>query len=167
MVGSKVPLGAVRATRALLDFLYLAQYRSHSDDTLRYLREALDDFHKHKDVFLNLNIREDFDLSKLHSLQHYVLDIPLFGCTNNYNTETTERLHIDFVKDVYRASNKKQALEQMGRWLLCRKAIVHFDAYISWRMQDFTRAKMKSRRRELKHAPGTYIHERDYYSSRS
>lgn len=53
LVGAKgVPVGAIRATRALLDFLYLAQYQSHSESTLTYLQTALDEFHKDKDVFL-------------------------------------------------------------------------------------------------------------------
>lgn len=48
----------LRATRALLDFVYLAQYQSHSDDTLGYLEDALRDFHADKDVFIQLNARE-------------------------------------------------------------------------------------------------------------
>lgn len=57
MGAASVPLGAVRATCALLDFLYLAQYPSHSDETLEYLQSAIDEFHVHKDVFLNLDAR--------------------------------------------------------------------------------------------------------------
>lgn len=52
-----VPPDAVRATRALLDFLYIAQYQSHTDGSLKFLQEALDDFHKYKDVFLELGAR--------------------------------------------------------------------------------------------------------------
>ncbi|THU77979.1 hypothetical protein K435DRAFT_877154 [Dendrothele bispora CBS 962.96] len=36
---------------------------------------------------------------------------------SNYNTETTERLHIDFAKDAYRASNHKDEYAQMTLWL--------------------------------------------------
>jgi hypothetical protein len=46
------PAPAIRATRALLDFLFLAQYRSHTDASLEYLQTALDEFHEDKDVFL-------------------------------------------------------------------------------------------------------------------
>jgi hypothetical protein len=52
-----VPLGAVRASRALLDFLYLTQYLSHSDETLECLQTALDEFHANKEVFINLDAR--------------------------------------------------------------------------------------------------------------
>jgi hypothetical protein len=54
---SSVPLGAVRASRALLDFLYIAQYPTHSDETLECLQTALDEFHADKEVFLNLDAR--------------------------------------------------------------------------------------------------------------
>lgn len=47
----------VRATRALLDFVFLAQYQSHSDDTLGYLEEALKLFHADKDIFITLGAR--------------------------------------------------------------------------------------------------------------
>jgi len=33
--------------------------------------------------------------------------IELFGTTDNYTTEYTERLHIDLAKDAYRATNMK------------------------------------------------------------
>lgn len=56
MIGA-APDQAVRATRALLDFLYLAQYRSHSDETLEYLRDALNEFHENKQIFLDLGAR--------------------------------------------------------------------------------------------------------------
>lgn len=47
----------IHATRALIDFVYLAQYQSHSDDTLTYLEDALHRFHQSKDIFLSLNAR--------------------------------------------------------------------------------------------------------------
>lgn len=50
MVG-KASSATIRASRALLDFIFIAQYQSHTDDTLRYLTEALDEFHKNKAVF--------------------------------------------------------------------------------------------------------------------
>ena len=46
-----VPTQAVKATRLLLDFIYLSQYSSHSDETLQYLDEALQAFHNEKQVF--------------------------------------------------------------------------------------------------------------------
>ncbi|KAI0038015.1 hypothetical protein FA95DRAFT_1449770, partial [Auriscalpium vulgare] len=117
------PVRLVRALRALLDFLYLAQYPSHSDDTLKYLTSALQRFHDNKHIFEELGIRDQFNLPKLHALTHYVESIKLFGTTDNYNTEATERLHIDYTKDAYRSTNHKDALPQMTRWLVRREQL--------------------------------------------
>lgn len=75
----------VRATRSLLDFLYLAQYPVHSDDTLNALDESLAGFHADKDIFVKLNVRSQFTIPKLHFLQHYARAIRLYGTTDNYN----------------------------------------------------------------------------------
>lgn len=124
----------VRATRAILDFLYLAQLPSHNDETLHDLDNALDTFHTNKSIFIDLGIREDFNLPKLHSLQHYTSSIKLFGTTDNYNTEYSERLHIDLAKDAYAATNRKNELSQMTIWLERKEKIVQFDAIVKWRL---------------------------------
>ncbi|KAI0037998.1 hypothetical protein FA95DRAFT_1479531, partial [Auriscalpium vulgare] len=117
------PIRVVRAVRALLDFLYLAQYPSHTDETLRLLEDALARFHRSKDVFIVLGIRDQFNLPKLHSLTHYIDSIKLFGTTDNCNTEATERLHIDYAKEAYRSTNHKDTYPQMTRWLVRREQI--------------------------------------------
>ncbi|KAI0041099.1 hypothetical protein FA95DRAFT_1501909 [Auriscalpium vulgare] len=130
------PVRLVRAVRALLDFLYLAQYPSHSDDTLKYLTSALERFHTNKHIFEELGIREQFNLPKLHSLIHYVESIRLFGTTDNYNTEATERLHIDYAKDAYRSTNHKDAFPQMTRWLVRREQLHRHANYVQWRIKQ-------------------------------
>ncbi|KAI0039173.1 hypothetical protein FA95DRAFT_1504536 [Auriscalpium vulgare] len=134
------PVRVVRAIRALLDFLYLAQYPSHSQTTLQYLEDALARFHGSKSVFEELGIREHFNIPKLHGLSHYVESIKLFGTTDNYNTEATERLHIDYAKDAYRSTNHKDAFPQMTKWLVRREQIWQHDRYISWRSAEAERA---------------------------
>ena len=101
-----VPTQAVKATRLLLDFIYLSQYSSHSDETLQYLDEALQAFHNEKQVFQDLAPEINFDISRLHSLLHFSQSIQLFGATDNYNTKQFEQLHINFAKDAFHASNK-------------------------------------------------------------
>ncbi|KAH9840302.1 uncharacterized protein C8Q71DRAFT_702984, partial [Rhodofomes roseus] len=91
----------ISATKALLDFLYMSQYSVHSETTLKALEGSLADFHAKKDVFIRLGARGNFLIPKLHMLTHYVRAIKLYGTTDNYNTETTERLHIDFAKEAY------------------------------------------------------------------
>ncbi|KAF5388369.1 hypothetical protein D9615_000743 [Tricholomella constricta] len=125
----------IRATRALLDFLYLAQYPVHTDETLDALEASLCDFHANKSIFVDLGIREGFNIPKLHSLTHYVRAIKVFGTTDNYNTEATERLHIDFAKDAYQATNHKDEFPQMTKWLERREKILHHTNYVIWRTQ--------------------------------
>ena len=42
---------AIQCVRALVDFSLLAQYQSHTPDTLGYMEQYLEDFHRYKDVF--------------------------------------------------------------------------------------------------------------------
>ncbi|KZT19695.1 hypothetical protein NEOLEDRAFT_1077336 [Neolentinus lepideus HHB14362 ss-1] len=122
----------IRAIRALLDFLYLAQYPVHTSKTLSHLQDALRRFHDNKDAFVELGIRDNFNLPKLHALLHYLLSIQLFGTTDNYNTEYTERLHIDLAKDAYRATNHKDEYPQMMAWLERREKVLRHTNYVAW-----------------------------------
>lgn len=124
------PVRLIRAVRALLDFLYLAQYPSHSADTLSRLEDALSRFHDNKDIFVDLGARAHFNFPKLHSLIHFTSSIKLFGTTDNYNTEQSERLHIDFAKNAYRATNRKDEYPQMTAWLERREKLQRHTAYI-------------------------------------
>jgi hypothetical protein len=107
----------IRVVRALLDFVYLAQYPIHTDDTLLLLEDALDRFHQNKSIFVDMGICDSFNLPKLHFAKHYVELVKLFGTTDNYNTEYTERLHIDLAKHAYAATNYKDEFTQMTIWL--------------------------------------------------
>jgi hypothetical protein len=125
----------IRAVCALLDFLHLAQFPSHTTDTLRRLDDSLARFHQNKDVFLDLGVRQHFNFPKLHSLLHYSPSITLFGTTDNYNTEQTERLHIDFTKDGFRATNRKDEYPQMTAWVeRCEKVDQH-TSFVAWRQR--------------------------------
>ncbi|KIY53693.1 hypothetical protein FISHEDRAFT_30931, partial [Fistulina hepatica ATCC 64428] len=126
----KVPKRPLIAIRALLDFAYIAQYPSHDEDTLSYLRDAFDTFHQHKDAFIEFGCRKHLNIPKFHSLFHYLEAIPCKGTTDNYNTEMFERLHIDFAKEGWRASNHRDEFPQMVRWLSRRKKMVTFRKYI-------------------------------------
>ena len=127
------PLPLVRCVRSLLDFLYLAQYPLHTSETLRLLHQSLEQFHEHKKIFIDLGIRDNFNLPKLHSLTHYVESIQLFGTTDNYNTEYTERLHIDLAKDAYRATNHRDEYGQMTVWLERKEKILQHQGFLDWR----------------------------------
>ncbi|KAI0309880.1 hypothetical protein OF83DRAFT_1179120 [Amylostereum chailletii] len=117
--GGASPVRLIRAVRALLDFVYLAQYPSHTDS-----------------IFIDLGIREHFNFPKMHALQHYFPSVKLFGTADNFDTSYTERLHIDFTKDVYRSTNKKDEYSQMTLWLQRREKIHQHTLFVAWCLQD-------------------------------
>jgi Plavaka transposase len=123
----------IRVIRALLDFVFIAQYPIHTDDTLVLLEDALDRFHENKSIFVDLGIRDSFNLPKLHFAKHYVEVIKLFGTTDNYNTEYTERLHIDLAKHAFAATNYKDEFTQMTIWLERKEKVHRHEQYIRWR----------------------------------
>ncbi|KAF8337229.1 hypothetical protein F5887DRAFT_890749 [Amanita rubescens] len=127
----------IRAVRALLDFMYLAQLPVISAQHLAMLNTALDVFHQNKNIFVDLGIRENFNIPKLHACFHYAHSIMLFGSTDNYDTQHTERLHIDFTKMAYRATNSRDELPQMTTWLERREQVYQFAAYMAWRHQHY------------------------------
>jgi len=130
------PACVIKAACGLLDFLYLAQLPSQTTDTIVRLDRLLATFHENKDVFMDLGVRRHFNVPKIHSLLHYSSSICLFGTTDNYNTEQTERLHIGFMKDAYRATNHKDEYDQMTTWLERREKVQRHAMFIEWRQQE-------------------------------
>ncbi|KAG1750469.1 uncharacterized protein EDB91DRAFT_1078501 [Suillus paluster] len=59
----------------------------------------------------------------LDGLESALASIILFGSTDGFNTELPERLHIDFAKEAYHASNKRDYEEQMALWLQRQEAV--------------------------------------------
>jgi len=53
------------------------------------------------------------------------------------NTEASERLHIDFAKHAYVASNRKDYIEQMKTWLARRESIDTFFSYLCWAVPGY------------------------------
>ncbi|KAJ7734910.1 hypothetical protein B0H14DRAFT_3613817 [Mycena olivaceomarginata] len=110
IAGHAAEPAVIRTAQAVIDFIYLASLESHTARSLDALGAALDTFHANKQIFLDLGVRAKqghFNIPKLHSMEHYVAMIWLFGSLDGYNTESPERLHIDYAKAGYRASNKR------------------------------------------------------------
>jgi hypothetical protein len=139
-----IPKKGIIACRSLLDFIYLAQYSTHDNITLGYLQEALNTFHAHKSYFIDINIRDNLNIPKFHFLDHYILSIKLLGSTDNYNTEMFERLHIDFAKEGWRASNHREEFPQMVQWLSRVEKMFGFNNYITWKNEQIANANPPS-----------------------
>jgi len=121
--------------RALTDFIYYAQFQLHTLETLNAMQACLDTSHLYKDVFIKLGLCEDFNIPKFHAMQHYIDAIRALGSADGYNTEFSEWLHIDYAKEGYRASNKRDYTEQMTMWLQRQEAIDFHSAYLDWTHQ--------------------------------
>ena len=119
--------------RSLLNFIYYTQFQQHTDKILAAMQDSLSLFHAHKGILIKLGIHEHFNIHKIHLLMHYISSIQALSSADGYNTEYPERLHIDYAKDAYRASNKHDYVEQMALWLQCQEAIHHKTAYHAWR----------------------------------
>ncbi|KDQ53784.1 hypothetical protein JAAARDRAFT_197225 [Jaapia argillacea MUCL 33604] len=132
IVAGAVSPRVLAVARSLLDFIYFAQYRSHTSETLAALEEALDTFHANKDMLVELEIQKNFNFLKMALLIHYIQAIKSQGSADGFNTELPECLHIDFAKEAYRVSNKRDYTEQMTRWLQRQEAIETRTAYIAW-----------------------------------
>lgn len=132
--GGRSPARLVQAVRGLLDFLYLAQYPSHSSDTLDEQKCASDKFYANKAIFEELRIRTNWNIPKLHKLSHYVPSTSLFGTADNFYTQYTERLHIDMAKNAYRASNHRDEYPQMTLWLERREKMMVHERFIQWQI---------------------------------
>ena len=89
-------------------------------------------FHDHKDIVIELGVCDNFNIPKLHSILHYVDSIRSLGSADSYNLESPERLHIEFVKEAYHASNKQDYVEQMAIWLQRQEASWLRESYLIW-----------------------------------
>ncbi|KZT54493.1 hypothetical protein CALCODRAFT_416721, partial [Calocera cornea HHB12733] len=125
---------ATRAARAHLDFIHLARYTSHSTRTLQYLEDANVAFVQNRWEFIRNGSRglQHFRAHKLHNLRHWKKNIEYLGTTDNYNTETPERYHIEYAKEAYKATNKKHFLTQMTAWLDLQEKVANFNSYLAW-----------------------------------
>ncbi|KAI6037283.1 hypothetical protein PISMIDRAFT_105633 [Pisolithus microcarpus 441] len=64
---------------SLLNFIYYAQCQQHMDLSLKVMEDCFKTFHDHKHVLIDLQICEDFNIPKIHSLRHYVSSIQALG----------------------------------------------------------------------------------------
>ncbi|KZV63194.1 hypothetical protein PENSPDRAFT_590307 [Peniophora sp. CONT] len=122
----------ISAARAVLDFIYLAHFPVQTTSTLALLQDALERFHASKDVFVDLEIRKDFNIPKIHSMLHYAPSIIECGSALPLSTDAPERLHIDFAKLAYRSTNRKHYVRQMILWLTRREKLAWLDSFYGW-----------------------------------
>ena len=127
LLAGAVQPAVLRTVIAVVDFIYYAQLQKHTLKTLQSMETALKNFHDNKDIFIREGISDNFNIPKIHQMLHYIEAIRSRGSTDGYNTE---RLHIDYAKEGYCASNKKDYIKQMTVWLGRQEAVTCFQAYL-------------------------------------
>jgi hypothetical protein len=90
--------GAMLFIYTIVDFALLAEYELHNKDIIEYLKAALYQIDKTKEVFLlyqpdNKN-PPNFNIPKLHAISHYLEIIRVFGTLIGTIIEYSKRAHI-------------------------------------------------------------------------
>jgi hypothetical protein len=135
----KATYGVVTAIRSLTDFIYLGQYSSHDEDTLKYMEDALCNFHHHKEDILSAGLRcgstgefNYFNIPKLEMMQHVTANTRRMGIPAQYTTDITEHKLIEVAKEPFRLTNKHEPAPQMVRALDRSCKIRIFSLYLQW-----------------------------------
>ncbi|KAI6007823.1 hypothetical protein EDC04DRAFT_2582699, partial [Pisolithus marmoratus] len=108
-----IPAKIVQTFCTLLEFTYLVHHNVIMEEILVGIQDAINHFHKHREIFHQLGIVQTFSLPCQHAMKHYLDLIHLFRAPNGLCTSITESKHIDTVKDPYKQTNHNKPLGQM------------------------------------------------------
>ncbi|KAI9449079.1 hypothetical protein F5148DRAFT_1278023 [Russula earlei] len=131
VISGSVDPWVVLVAQALLDFITYAGYQRHMTKTLLCIEEALEVFHSHK-------LRKHFNIPKVHSMQHYVAGIKHFGSADGFNMESSKRLHIDYAKHAFKASNHRDYIMQMAQWIQHQEAMFINKQFLAWSLKTLS-----------------------------
>jgi len=101
-----------------MNFMMLIQYIFHDKNTLQYLKHALFQINKLKNIFQYLcsvdsNISEEhFNIFKLHIIIHYAQHIHQYESADNINTEYSEITYKFLIKIFFSQTNKHKNFQQ-------------------------------------------------------
>ncbi|KAI9450809.1 hypothetical protein F5148DRAFT_1277776 [Russula earlei] len=129
-------LGIISGT--LLDFITYTGYQRHTTRPLLCIEQALEVFHSHKHVLIDLGVREHFNILKVHSMQHYVARIKHLGSADSFNMESSEHLHIDYAKHAFKASNHHDYIMQMAWWIQRQEAMSINKQFLAWSLKTLS-----------------------------
>ena len=110
----------------MIDFIMLAEYQTHNEDTLEYLNQTISQIDNLKKYFYNLQSKnkhtkkEQFNFSKFHVLVRYINFIKKFETLDEFDSVTFKTDHKDQMKESYSYMNKQNNfLVQMTCHSLC------------------------------------------------
>ncbi|KAF9784417.1 hypothetical protein BJ322DRAFT_1141469 [Thelephora terrestris] len=124
----------VLCIRALLDLRYLSQLQQVTQRDLHAISDALKLFHTYKQVIIDLGLRvgkggpmDHFQIPKLELLQSIASCIQWSGTLPQWSADTTERLHIVFIKMPRENTNGRDYPPQICRNLDRQEKCRYFD----------------------------------------
>ena len=134
VVAGAVPKKVMQALCAFHNFLFLAQYKSHSDTTLGYLKDALSKFHKYKEAFVKEGgcALKHFNIPKISVLHFYECHIQEMGSSPQYSSEAIKTLHKFVGRAPYQASNFKDYQKQMVCFLDRGEKLAYLLEFLEW-----------------------------------
>ncbi len=92
----------------LMNFVMMIQYRSHDDESLRYMNNAIYRINVLKEVFKQFWHDENFNYFKFHVIFHYMNFIRRYENANDFNTSYMKIAHKFLIKDYYDFTNKRE-----------------------------------------------------------
>ena len=128
-----------RAVRGLIHYSYLLRYPSHTTKTLRYLQDAIRDFHRYKHHIAATGVRDgirqnnEFNIPKIELMHHTARLIKLHGSAEQNSTEQPETQHIYDLKRQFPRTNKKDFAPQICNLLTRRDSFRFYTPWIEWR----------------------------------
>jgi hypothetical protein len=103
---------AMQFTRAVVDFVLLAQYHSHDDNTLQYMENALLRMNLLKFAFEDFLSTNQYNYPKWHAMTHWTDSIRKFGSADGFDSAHFEAAHIYCYKVFYDLTNKRSDFEE-------------------------------------------------------
>ncbi|KIJ29623.1 hypothetical protein M422DRAFT_125251, partial [Sphaerobolus stellatus SS14] len=136
LAGVQTP-SAIRATRAELDLIHHAGWKTLGEDDLKRMKDFNKIFHDNKNAFLQTPGRggreqDHFNIPKPHARHHYPENIRWLGAPYNYPTEISEHYQIEVAKKAYKATNRKEYVKQMLLWLSRQEKIYLRGMLLRW-----------------------------------
>jgi len=134
LIPDDVDEGFVLCIRALLDLRYLSQLNQLTTHDLNAIADALDLFHSYKHNILDLHLRvgkggplDHFQIPKLELFQSIVSCIQWSGALPQWSADTTERLHVVYIKTPRENTNGHNYPPQICRNLDRQEKCRYFD----------------------------------------
>ncbi|KAG1718798.1 hypothetical protein EDB19DRAFT_1978407, partial [Suillus lakei] len=129
--------GFIRAVRAMIDFIYLAQNPLHTESSIASMNQALKDFHDNKQAILDTEARQgkggakdDFFIPKLELMQSFACAISHVGSLMQWTADVSECLLITHCKHPFkRTSRQRDFVLQITHILDREETIQQFDLY--------------------------------------